>query len=338
MLAMGEVALPINLVVATPQSRVTIQPDFSAIFIAGYAMNAKQIFRTIFGFLFLVFSFSCNKAKELPLDPVIDPPQKTDVIFLGHKGGGSTNYSASYIENTMPSIIEGLKTMNGVEVDVQMSLDGTIWLFHDATIERESSDTTKKNSLILLRDSSITQLQRFSGIKKDRVYRLSELISHWNASASGYHISLEIKTDFPADTFAVVGGRQAYLNRLADALARILAVNNHPGKILIEVVDKSFCDRMRQYQSGALLKYCKMNDIPFDALVSTALSEGFSGVSCFFGDTTATAARIKAAQDSGLFVQMWTPYSFEELRSVFQRHPNVIQTDNMKAKTLLNVE
>jgi hypothetical protein len=288
--------------------------------------------------LLVFLTLSCNTAKELPVGSSPARLQETDVIFLGHRGGGASNYSSLYIENTMPSILDGLKTMDGVEADIQMSLDGTIWLFHDPDLSRDNCNSSFNRSLILLRDSAISTLQRCNNTKHDRIYRLSELFAHWNASSAGYYVSLEVKTDFPVDTFAVVGGRQAYLMRIADTLGPMLADIKHPDMLYMEAQDQSFCTRLRNYRNGKLVKICNLIYSDFDIQISNSLSQGFNGISCLFSDTSITAEKIKKAQDSGLVVQLWTPYSLDELKDAFVKHPNIIQSDNLSAKSLLKVK
>jgi glycerophosphoryl diester phosphodiesterase len=289
-------------------------------------------------FLLLFFFISCNKAKELPLETPPDQLQTTDIIFLGHRGSGTSNASPSYIENTMPSVLNGLKTMPGVEIDIQMSLDGTIWMFHDPDLTYDNCGTNFHPSLILLHDSVIASLQRCNATKHDRIYALSELLTQWNASAAGYYISLEVKTDFPADTFAIVGGRQKYLTRIADTLASMLVTMQHPAMLFFEVRDPVFCSRMKSYTSGRQAKICKLIDSDFENQISASLSQGFDGLSCSFSDTTITADKVKLAKNNGLVVQMWTPYTPDELKLAFEKHPTVIQSDNIEAKKLLQVQ
>ena len=86
---------------------------------------------------------------QCQIQPDLGPTTETDVRFLGHKGGGDNSFGATYIENTILSVKEGLKTLNGVEVDIQMSLDGTIWMFHNGDLAGSGCNTNYRNSIIL---------------------------------------------------------------------------------------------------------------------------------------------------------------------------------------------
>lgn len=145
------------------------------------------------GSLLLLTTTRCQK-ETMP-----DPPIETNVHFLGHKGGGNNSFNPNHIENTLLSIQDGLKTMNGVEVDAQMSLDGTIWMFHHADIGESSCNTNYHHSIPLLKDTEIQKVLICSGGKQSRIYKLEELVSLWNATPAGFYFSMHVKLDFPTD-------------------------------------------------------------------------------------------------------------------------------------------
>ena len=83
-----------------------------------------NFYKKLFALGFLTFSLmlycSCKKEKLT-----------TDVKFLGHKGAGGNYFNDVNMENTIPSFAEAVQTLDGVEADVAMSLDGTIWMYHN---------------------------------------------------------------------------------------------------------------------------------------------------------------------------------------------------------------
>jgi len=256
----------------------------------------------------------------------------TNTQFIGHKGGGATGYLGFYIENTMPSIQYGLKTMNGVEVDIQMSLDGTPWIFHNADIADKSCDTSFHHSITLLHDSVISKIKQCDccGLT-DRLYKLSELIDYWNASPNGFFISLHLKQsgDIPPDTLALIGGEEAYFMKLADNLATVLKTFNHQGQIGLEFEDDAFCTKIKTLVSGIKCFLLAYSDFPSE--INEALAGGYFGISHIFSNATATLANVLSAQSKGLQVAMWTPYYIPDLQTALNKHPDYIQTDRMSA-------
>ena len=287
------------------------------------------------GLLILLTTSRCKK------DPVTVPsitPTETDVRFLGHKGGGNSDINPNHIEQTILSIQDGLKTMNGIEVDLQMSLDGTIWMYHDMDLNRWSCKTNDHHTIVLMKDADIEKAQICSGSNQDRIYKLEELINLWKNSASGFFISMEVKLDFPSDTInnQLIGGEAAYLSKFAGRMYIIFSEVKFQNQLLLEVYDATFCTKIHSLIPE--IKVCLIKSVSFPQQINDALALGYDGVSCIFDEPTLSAAEVQRARDNGLIVQLWTPDTKDELTKAFNYHPNYIQTDNLDAISLLNLK
>lgn len=293
----------------------------------------SRITKFLLGFLLVLSITGCQK------QPSYGPPTETDVRFLGHRGGGNTTFfNSDKIENTIPSVQEGLKTMNGVEVDVQMSLDGTIWMFHDVDVGATSCNSNYHHCIVLLKDNEIEKIQICSTSVQDRIYKLAELIKLWNSTSDGFIISLHIKLDFPSDTInnPLIGGKTAYMANFANSLAVLFPVIKHQDQLYIEVYSAIFCKNIHTILPG--IKVCIIEETIFTKQINDALASGYDGVSSSFDVSTLTSAEVKRARDSGLIVQLWTPDNKDDLMKVFNLNPNFIQTNNLKAINLLNLK
>jgi glycerophosphoryl diester phosphodiesterase len=291
-----------------------------------------QVTLILSGIFLLLITSRCKK------DTVTTPPTETNVHFLGHKGGGNVDYNSKHVESTMLSIQDGLKTMNGVEVDLQMSLDGTIWMYHDSDLGRSSCKSNYHRCIILMKDVDIAKAQVCIGGNQDGIYKLDELTNLWKSSASGFFISMEVKLDFPADTInsKLIGGEAAYLSRFATSMAKIFPDVKFKNQLMMEVYDAKFCTKM--HATVPDIKICLLKDVTFPQQVNDAIALGYDGVSSIFDDPTLTADQVKIAQDKGLIVQLWTPDTPAELTKAFNYHPTFIQTDNLDAISILNVK
>ena len=256
-------------------------------------------------------------------------PLNLDVLFFGHKGGGNNSYNNNYIENTLPSVQDGLKSMNGVEVDVQMSLDGTLWMFHHADIGEMSCLTNYHHSLITLKDTEIEKIQLCSGTKQSRLYKLRELVDYWNSQNEGFPISMHIKLDQGLDTLnhPLVGGELVYLSKLADKLAVLFPAIQMQDRIFVEVFDSAF--RNKIHATIPRMKVCILKEVSFPDQVNSAIIGGYDGVSSSFDSALISAAEVKRARDNGLVVQLWTPETKAEIIQAYLLKPTHIQTDNM---------
>lgn len=265
------------------------------------------------------------------------PPSETTVQFLGHRGSGCSSVNPSAIENTLPAVKKGLAIMPGVEVDLQMSLDGTIWLFHNADLADVSCKQIGSKTIVLSYDADIEKINICSSETQDRMYRLTELIGYWRQSATPFYISMDVKTEFPSDSLnrPVIGGKAKYLERLAVNLAAIVPSVSCPGKMMVEVNDATFCSRLHQLIPG--IRVCLIGGVSVPDQIDDAIGYGYDGISCTFTKSTLSATEVVRAQSNGLIVQLWTPNSKDELTRALEFHPDFIQTDNLSALSDLNV-
>ena len=106
--------------------------------------------------------------------------KKDNYVFIeviGHGGNGLDNLNTHYHDNSLESIqlaleIEGC---DGVELDVQISKDGTLWLFHDEFIDGETDGSGCIPSCTDLYLSSLT----YSTMNSEKLLRLEEIPSNY---------------------------------------------------------------------------------------------------------------------------------------------------------------
>lgn len=264
-------------------------------------------------------------------------PQETTIQFLGHKGAGSNNYNDHYVENTLATVQYGLNRLDGVELDVQMSLDETIWIFHNTSLSGSTcapiTDTIPK-----MRDVDIEKLTLCHGTKTDKISKLADVINWANTTTDGFPISLDMKISFSANVWALWGTRDAYLLKFANSLAKILSGYRFTNKILTEVDSKLYCTALKNNVATKDIVTCFMRYEPMPEKIANAIKLGYDGISCNYTDPTVTAETVAMAKNAGLKVQLWTPYYRDQLRIAFAMQPDFIQTDNIYAKQALNVK
>lgn len=288
----------------------------------------RSILFLAFGCLLFLFN-SCRK---------IIPEVETDIQFLGHKGGGNNTYSELYIENTLPSIQYAMKFLDGVEVDLYMSKDGTIYMYHNQDIsDYNCATTTKEEYIPLLTDNEIDAIKLCYKDRKDRIYRLKELIDYWNSTPSGFYISLEIKYGYHP-YFEEIGGRSAYLLRMATSLASTIDKLNHKNKLFLEVESKALINELKLHETTKDIKCLLINSSPILERIKSAKDNGYDGISADYSEFGMNEQTVKKAHDLGLYVMLWTPYYKSEIVETFNMKPDAIQTDNMDAKRYLNVK
>jgi glycerophosphoryl diester phosphodiesterase len=133
--------------------------------------------------LLILFLLSCkmDKKKEVLF--------KGSYLILGHKGAGpSTLFESSNIpENSIEAILHSFSNIDGAEVDIQVSADGTFWLYHDHEIKNLKNENINFSEIS---DNELDQLY-YSNII---LSRLSQLF--FNQSFNKFknkHLCLDLK-------------------------------------------------------------------------------------------------------------------------------------------------
>lgn len=129
---------------------------------------------------------SCNKHESYP-----------EVQIFGHAGMGMDTPYSVYHDNSEEAIDLALSfpTIDGVEMDIRMSKDGTLWLFHESRLE---ITTNGIGCLSEFTDTEIEQLH-YKSIHQEKLVRLNTIleklkkghtfildIKHWSDCAQAY--------------------------------------------------------------------------------------------------------------------------------------------------------
>ena len=306
--------------------------------------NKLNLFLSVILGIFILTGTGCKK-KEPDSTPV-PVPNHTDIKFLGHKGAGNNLYEDKYMEMTPNCFNEALLTMDGVEIDAQMSLDGTIWMYHNSQIDQDCYSGESEPSLYNMHDTAIENRMLCAPIAggislSDHIYKLSDLISIWNNKPGGFYMDIEIKqADLTQNIVTNAWGSMSnYLSIMADGFNTLFAVRNNPNQqIFFEVDDTTFCRKIRNNYPSMKFFLFRYGYTALEDYADDAIAEGYDGITENFVNSYVNTASVKAAQSRGLLIQLWTPYTQAELDSTFAMNPNYIQSDNMNAKKDLNVD
>ncbi|MEN9743013.1 MAG: hypothetical protein RLZZ65_818 [Bacteroidota bacterium] len=135
--------------------------------------------------LFLLI-FACNRTEQYPA-----------VQIFGHAGMGMNIAYSVYHDNSEAAIdmAMSLPNLDGVEMDVRMSKDGTLWLFHENKLEISTSGS---GCIAELTDQEIETFH-YKSTHREHLVRLSTVlnklkpgmtfildIKHWNECAQAY--------------------------------------------------------------------------------------------------------------------------------------------------------
>ncbi len=108
--------------------------------------------------------FACAKSEEVK-----------NILVFGHAGMGLSMDNSIYHDNSKEavSLALNLPTSNGVEVDVRLGADGTLWLYHDEWLEAE---TNGKGCVSELSDLDLSKIN-YQTLKKEKLVKLIDVLS-----------------------------------------------------------------------------------------------------------------------------------------------------------------
>ena len=120
-------------------------------------------FRLLYFLVLLLLS--CSKKEDF-----------SEVQVIGHAGMGLEMPNSIFHDNSMEAIELALTIpgSNGVEIDVQMDLNGRLWLFHDEQLNEETNGT----NCIPSNTSEYLKTIRYSSLKQEKLAELSQIPFH----------------------------------------------------------------------------------------------------------------------------------------------------------------
>lgn len=236
---------------------------------------------------------------------------KTKII--GHKGSGpSPRYGyQGHRENSYPSLKNAIQKTAGTEMDIQISADSTLWVFHNH--ELYSCDSTLQNIALLLDD----EIDRASDCNySNELIRLDSLtVKLAKLNVTDKVISLDLKVLQNPEAIRLFKGEE----NLAEAvIRRSEKLNKLTGfKILVEVPTLEYLayfERESPFEIYLLSRSQKelRNPIP----------EGYSADIRLFENEN-----IKIDPDINL--QLWVVNEIEPLLRAIEMQADYIQSDNI---------
>lgn len=140
-----------------------------------------------------------------------------DMPIVGHAITGLYNPERIYKDNTLEAFEYALlfSELDGIEVDVQMSKDGTIWLYHDTDL----STQTKFSGAISSKTDEELQNISYNSFNKEKLTRLDQIIFPPNRLDMIFYVDLKDFSYQKMDTILaqqVVQSLQSFQNKNPD--------------------------------------------------------------------------------------------------------------------------
>ncbi len=268
---------------------------------------------------------ACDKIDYIPPSPVEGWPTKV----LVHRGGGD---SSPCPQNTLPSVRWGASVpdLHGVEVDVEISKSGTLWLGHDNEV-LDCSEQPVGKCFQEMDDAEIDQYaycddptadpfcQESAGVQ--HYVRLDDVLAALSADFPDRLISLDIKGQYCRS--AGVDEARA----MAGKVDELVRAHGMDGKVLVETSQKEFMEGIVDRGTPVYSFVVSLGDI--DGPLSAAANQHATGISFKYAPTSEPldAGVVAGIHGVGYRIIAWTIDAPEDVAAVWAMQPDVIETD-----------
>ena len=277
---------------------------------------------------------ACDKIDYLPPNPVEGWPTKV----LMHRGGGDpgTGFPGSPCpQNTLPAVRYGASRLDGVEIDIEISANGTLWLGHDNEL-KDCTGADAGSCFNELDDATIDELYAYC-------YEPGSDPSCQDPSRPGWvqhYVRLDdvfaaISVEYPEAVYALdIKGQYcgaAVIDRateMADEVGRLVGVHDLGGKVMVESSQQPFLERVVGNGTPVYSFVVALEDI--DGPLGAAAELGATGISFKYAPTSEPldASVIAGIHGVGHRIIVWTIDTPEDIAAVWAMQPDVIETDN----------
>ncbi|HLP54681.1 MAG TPA: glycerophosphodiester phosphodiesterase family protein [Fluviicola sp.] len=251
-------------------------------------------------FMVLLVLVSCKK-KE----------QYEDVQLIGHAGAGLDSGTSPYHDNSKEAIdyAVNMEGIDGVEIDLQCSASGSIWLFHNTTLDDATNGEGCINSVT---DDYLNGLS-YSGLGNEALLKFADL-------------------DFPFASktcFLDIRHYNSCTGQITDQQTMIDAIEAAvPGSFMTEV------SVITNNPNWVHAFYLKGWNVYFerasanDYLDSWQMTET---VGLCIRNSEIDRQGVKSVHEAGKEVVIFEVRSPKGIRSGLKKHPDYLITDNLKA-------
>lgn len=251
-------------------------------------------------FIVALLAFSCKKKEQFD-----------SVKLIGHAGSGLHSETSPYYDNSQEAIDYAvqLEGIDGVEIDLQCSASGSMWLFHNTIL----NDDTKGEGCVNSATDDYLNSLFYNGLGNEPLVKLADLdfpfatktcfldVRHYNSCTEQF-----------IDQQTVINAIDAALVPLS--VPEVSVITNNPGWVH-EFYLKGW---KVYYEVGSANSYLNFGQLSETAGLCLRNSE-------------IDRAGVESVQQAGKEVIIFEVRSPKGIRSGLRKYPDYLMTDNLKA-------
>jgi glycerophosphoryl diester phosphodiesterase len=239
--------------------------------------------------------------------------------FLAHRGGGKVGSE----ENTLNTAKYAFSKLDGIEIDIQMSKDGTLWLSHDNIVK---GCNMNDGSCFSITTDSLIRKTNECALTIYTYTTLDEVLKFMSENYVQSYISVDFKAWSPC-----TANELNILGTFKEVAKTLVTLTNKYGlehQLMIESETAEFLDYVKDYNSNIKCFLTAFGD--FERGMLKALENGYNGISFEYKfDEEINAQHVELLHRKGLQIQLWTVNDTSNIKEAITLKPDFIQTENI---------
>jgi glycerophosphoryl diester phosphodiesterase len=260
--------------------------------------------------LIILFSFSCGK-NDLDLSQVRNL-NGDKISPFGHAGMG---ISSQYPFNSFESISNALNIgAEGVEIDIQMTKDSVLVLFHDRTLREQ----TNLEGLIYEKNWEEIKHATYKNplFAEYKIVSLDQLFEHLK-NVKDYQFFLDFKLYQPDNSASYVS---TYINAVTKTIDKHQLENN----VLPSFFQQKYLEKLKLVRPNYKLV---INNSFENGML---FADDLNAYGIILNNDNVTKSQIEQAHKEGIRVYLFGTYSRSDNLDAIEKHPDFILTDKVK--------
>lgn len=253
----------------------------------------------------------CSKVDYVPDNPYANIP----TIVLMHRGNG---WNTEFTENTLPGALYGFSVLDGVELDIQISESGTLWLDH-------GNEVLDCNGAVVGCFSQMTddEIEVYNDCEgKVSYYTLESVFAAMVTQYPEKYISLDIKTQY-----CDISATAEEMQRMADAVLALVIKYGLQGGVLAESSSINFLERISEENAPVGQALIVLEDL--DQGLSDAYKLKARAISYSWeAEEQLTVESVELIHQKGFGAIIWVVNEPADIAEAWRMKPDVIETDN----------
>lgn len=267
--------------------------------------------------LILLSSGGCEKIVYEPDNPF----SGLETRVLMHRGNG---FNTDFHENTLPAAEYGFSVLDGIELDIQMSKDGTLWLDH-------SNNVLDCNGNIIGCFQTMTDDEIIAAAVCADTLRYHPLESVFELMVKEYpdsYISLDIKGQY-----CEIKNTVESMRMMAQSVLYLVDKYKLQGKVLVESNSIEF---LTELDDQSFVGQCVVSLGDVDEGIANAAAVKARGISLEYGVEVVDAEVVSLVHRKGYGLILWVVNDPGDISAAWDSKPDFIETDNPQFKDYIS--